>query len=64
MSSVPAFIEPVVELTSLSREAGALVLIDGAHAIGQVEVRLLSGCAKSRLWGDIQPWLITSIYDR
>ncbi|GMI31829.1 hypothetical protein TrCOL_g7462 [Triparma columacea] len=40
ISSVPAFIEPIKELASLVKSVNpnALVLIDGAHAIGQIKV--------------------------
>eukprot|EP00518_Triparma_eleuthera_P010005 CAMPEP_0182479306 /NCGR_PEP_ID=MMETSP1319-20130603/33945_1 /TAXON_ID=172717 /ORGANISM="Bolidomonas pacifica, Strain RCC208" /LENGTH=421 /DNA_ID=CAMNT_0024680723 /DNA_START=190 /DNA_END=1455 /DNA_ORIENTATION=- len=40
ISSVPAFIEPIKELADLVKEIcpDALVLVDGAHAIGQIKV--------------------------
>ena len=40
ISSVPAFIEPIKELADLVKEVcpKALVLVDGAHAIGQIKV--------------------------
>ena len=36
--SVPGFILPVAELISISHAHGAMVLIDGAHALGQIPV--------------------------
>ena len=36
--SVPAVILPVVELAALCHKHGTLVLIDGAHALGQIPV--------------------------
>lgn len=36
----PAAIEPVVELTALAHSHSALVLIDGAHAPGQIPINI------------------------
>ncbi len=38
--STPAFIMPVAELVALGRERGILVVIDGAHAVGQIPLNL------------------------
>ena len=38
ISSVPAVILPVEELSTLCKDAGMAVLIDGAHALGQIAV--------------------------
>ena len=54
ISSVPSFIWPLKELISLFRQKGSLVFIDGAHAIGQVDIDIsaidpdfyLSNCHK------------------
>jgi selenocysteine lyase/cysteine desulfurase len=40
ISSTPAIIFPVKELVALSRSYGAVTLVDGAHALGQVPVNL------------------------
>lgn len=38
ISSMPTMIEPVESLTALSRQHGALSLVDGAHAPGVLEI--------------------------
>jgi isopenicillin-N epimerase len=38
--STPAFIMPVAELIALARERGILIIIDGAHAVGQIPLDL------------------------
>ncbi|PVU87878.1 hypothetical protein BB559_005835 [Furculomyces boomerangus] len=45
ISSVPAIIFPFVELTKVFKDEGALVFIDGAHSLGQINVDIESiGC--------------------
>lgn len=36
ISSMPAVIYPIAELSKLAKENGAIVIIDGAHAVGQI----------------------------
>ena len=38
ITSVPAIILPVKQLTRLCKQHGVLVLIDGAHALGQIRI--------------------------
>lgn len=38
ISSMPALVEPVAELTAVAHAHGALVLVDGAHIPGQIPV--------------------------
>jgi selenocysteine lyase/cysteine desulfurase len=40
ISSCPAFVFPVKKIIALAREYGFLVLVDGAHAIGQIHIDL------------------------
>ena len=42
ISSVPAFIEPIKELADVVKAANpsALVLVDGAHALGQIPIEI------------------------
>jgi len=41
ITSIPAIIWPVKELGAICKQNGALVLIDGAHALGQIPVNVL-----------------------
>jgi len=44
-SATPAIIFPIKELTSLCRKQGIIVIIDGAHVIGQFDLNISSiGC--------------------
>jgi selenocysteine lyase/cysteine desulfurase len=56
ISSVPAMIEPVEELTRLAHSFNALVLIDGAHAPGQITVDV-SDIAPDFYLGNCHKWL-------
>jgi selenocysteine lyase/cysteine desulfurase len=40
ISSCPAFVYPVRDIVKVARKSGFLVLIDGAHAVGQVDINL------------------------
>lgn len=40
ITSVPSFILPIHELILVCRQHGALVLIDGAHALGQIPINI------------------------
>eukprot|EP00668_Euglena_longa_P016643 GGOE01020931.1.p1 GENE.GGOE01020931.1~~GGOE01020931.1.p1 ORF type:complete len:426 (+),score=95.97 GGOE01020931.1:48-1325(+) len=45
ISSMPALIEPVAEFVSIGHAHGALVLVDGAHAPGQIPIDIAQlGC--------------------
>jgi hypothetical protein len=40
LNSLPSIVMPVAELTELCKASGVLVLIDGAHALGQIPVNV------------------------
>eukprot|EP00466_Bigelowiella_natans_P004748 jgi/Bigna1/74082/fgenesh1_pg.27_\ len=54
--SIPGAILPVAELTRLSHDNGALVLIDGAHALGQIPLNMTA--LNADFWvGNGHKWL-------
>jgi selenocysteine lyase/cysteine desulfurase len=56
ISSMPTMIEPIHELTAICKAAGALVLIDGAHAPGVLDIDIPSiGC--DYYTGNCHKWL-------
>jgi selenocysteine lyase/cysteine desulfurase len=40
LTSTPAIVLPIKELTAVCHQVGALVLIDGAHALGQIPINV------------------------
>lgn len=58
ISSMPTMIEPVKELTALCHRYGALVMIDGAHAPGQIAVDVQDINADFYL-GNCHKWLFS-----
>jgi hypothetical protein len=58
ISSMPTMIEPVKELTELCHRYGALVMIDGAHAPGQIPVDIQDINADFYL-GNCHKWLFS-----
>lgn len=56
ITSVPAIILPADQLTTLAHEYGAMVLVDGAHALGQIPVDMEQ--SKFDFWlGNGHKWL-------
>jgi len=56
ISSVPAIVEPVKELTAVAHAHGARVLVDGAHAPGQIDIDVAAiGC--DFYCGNCHKWL-------
>ena len=53
---MPAMIEPVEQLTELSHKIGAVVLIDGAHAPGEIDIDIPKIGAEFYL-GNCHKWL-------
>lgn len=56
ISSMPAMIEPVKELTKLTHDAGALALIDAAHAPGVIDIDI-SDINPDFYLGNCHKWL-------
>jgi len=56
ISSMPAVIEPVVELTKLARNINSMVLIDGAHAPGVVSIDI-NAISPDFYLGNCHKWL-------
>lgn len=56
IASLPAVVLPVVDLAALCRSRGVLVLIDGAHALGQIPVNVATLGADFWL-GNAHKWL-------
>ena len=58
ISSIPSMIEPVKELTTLAHQKQALVLIDGAHAPGVIDIDVKEINADFYL-GNCHKWLFS-----
>ena len=56
ISSMPAMIEPIDELTRICHEHGSKVMIDGAHAPGQIPIDVKATDAEFYL-GNCHKWL-------
>ena len=56
IASIPAFVLPVSELIEICRNHGALSLVDGAHAIGQIPINV-SSLAPDFYLSNIHKWM-------